>query len=148
MDIKKSIIKFLILIVILVSGCSLDLKTKEVAKIALKEHSISVITNYFDLRYVENSAIAFGLLEGISKNIRIPLIFLLTISATFLGFYVIWRMRMLKFRFLLFPLFRCPCFELKSMYILNFIFKNLINFLLSLEKCHVFKGIGYNNSSK
>ena len=101
MDIKKSIIKFLILIVILISGCSLDLKTKEVAKIALKEHSISVITNYFDLRYVENSAIAFGLMEGISKNIRIPLIFLLTISATFLGFYVIWRMRMLKFRFLL-----------------------------------------------
>jgi len=101
MQFKKNIAKFLILIVILLSGCSLDLKTKEIAKVALKEHSISVINNYLDLKYVENSAIAFGLLEGISKNIRIPLIFLLTISATFLGFYMIWRMRMLKFRFLL-----------------------------------------------
>lgn len=98
---KNSLMRFLILIIILVSGCSLDLKTKDMAKIALKEHSVSVISNYFDLRYVENNAIAFGLLEDISKNIRIPLIFLLTISATFLGFYMIWRMRRLKFRFLL-----------------------------------------------
>jgi len=98
---RDSKIKFLALIIILISGCCLDLKTKDLAKSALKEHSITVISNYIDLRYVENSAIAFGLLENISKNIRIPLIFLLTISATFLGFYMIWRMRMLKFRFLL-----------------------------------------------
>ena len=98
---KKSIAKFLILIFILVSGCSLDLKTKDLAKTALKEHSVAVIANYVDLRYVENTAIAFGMLENISKNIRIPLIFFLTISATFFGFYLIWRMRMVKIRFLI-----------------------------------------------
>ena len=98
---QKNISKFLVLIAILVSGCALDLKTKELAKEALKEHSISVINNYFDLRYVENHAIVFGLLNDISKNIRIPLIFILTISATFLGFYLIWRIRERDFRFLL-----------------------------------------------
>jgi signal peptidase II len=98
---KKSLSKFLILIAILVSGCSLDLKTKDLAKSALKDHSVSVINNYFDLRYVENHAIVFGLLNDISKNVRIPLIFMLTISATFLGFYLIWRIREHNFRFLL-----------------------------------------------
>ena len=53
------------------------------------------------MRYVENSAIAFGLLENISKNIRIPLIYFLTISATFFGFYLIWRIRIQKIRILL-----------------------------------------------
>lgn len=101
---KRSIVKFLILIAVMVSGCSLDLKTKDLAKVALKDHSISVITNFVDLRYVENQAIAFGLLNDISRNVRMPLIFLLTISATFFGFYLIWRMRKSKFRYLL-PVF-------------------------------------------
>ena len=98
---KNSLLKFIILISFMVSGCSLDLKTKDLAKTALKEHSISVINNYFDLNYVENNAIAFGFMSNISNNIRIPLIFLLTISATLFGFYMIWKIRNRKFRFLL-----------------------------------------------
>jgi signal peptidase II len=98
---KNNLFKFIILISFMVSGCSADLKTKEMVKTALKDHSITVIENYFDFSYVENHAIAFGFLLNLSKNIRIPLIFLLTISATFLGFYVIWKIRNKKFRFLL-----------------------------------------------
>ena len=98
---KKSLVKYLILISFMISGCTLDLKTKDLAKTGLQEQSISLIHNYFDLNYVENYAIAFGFLGSISKNIRIPLIFLLTISATLLGFYMIWRIRDRKFRFLL-----------------------------------------------
>lgn len=98
---KRNLIKFLILISFMVSGCSIDLKTKDLAKSGLKEHSIVVIHNYFDLTYVENHAIAFGFLGNISKNIRLPLIFLLTISATMFGFYMIWRLRNRKFRILL-----------------------------------------------
>lgn len=98
---KHNLIKFSILITFLISGCSLDLKTKDIAKANLKEHSISLVNNYFDLTYVENHAIAFGFLGNIAKNIRIPLIFLLTISATLLGFYAIWRIRNKQFRFLL-----------------------------------------------
>jgi signal peptidase II len=98
---KSTLIKYLILISFLVAGCSADLKTKELAKTALNGHTITVINHYFDLSYVENNAIAFGLLEGISKDIRIPLIFILTISATMVGFYMIWKMRNKKFRILL-----------------------------------------------
>jgi signal peptidase II len=98
---KHTFVKFSILMFFLVSGCSLDLKTKELAKAELKEHSISVIDHYFDLNYTENNAIAFGFLGSLSKGIRLPLIFFLTISATLFGFYVIWRIRYKKFRYLL-----------------------------------------------
>ena len=98
---KNNFFKFIILLSIMVSACSIDLKTKEIAKTALKEHSVLIIQNYFDLSYIENPAIAFGFLGNVSKVIRLPLIFLLTISVTLLGFYVIWRIRTKKFRFLL-----------------------------------------------
>lgn len=98
---KRNLIKFLILISFLVSGCSIDLKTKDLAKTELKEHSLVVIRNYFDFTYVENHAIAFGFLGNISKTIRLPLIFLLTISASMFGFYMIWKLRNRKFRILL-----------------------------------------------
>jgi signal peptidase II len=101
LNMKKNLIKFLILISLMVSGCSIDLKTKDLAKNGLKEHSISLIDNYFDLSYVENHAIAFGFLGDIAKNIRIPLIFLITISATLFAFYIIWKIRDRKFRYLL-----------------------------------------------
>jgi len=101
---KSNLIKYTILIAFLISGCSLDLKTKDLAKTGLKEQSIHLVHNYFDLTYVENHAIAFGFLGNIDKNIRLPLIFLLTISATLVGFYAIWRIRKRQFRFL-FPFF-------------------------------------------
>lgn len=98
---KKSLLKFLILISFTISGCSLDLKTKDIVKSTLKEQSVSLIDNYFDLNYVENHALAFGLLGNIPGNVRIPLMLLLTISVTLFGSYMIWRMRNRKFRLLL-----------------------------------------------
>jgi signal peptidase II len=85
----------------MVSGCSIDLKTKDLAKSGLMDHSMVVIRNCLDLTYVKNHAIVFGFLGDFSKNIRLPLIFLLTISATMFGFYMIWRLRNRKFRILL-----------------------------------------------
>lgn len=98
---KKTIIKYLILISFMISGCSADLKTKEIAKTNLKGNATILIENVFDLRYVENHAIAFGFLGSIKKNIRIPLIFLLTISATMFAFIMIWKIKKKKFRLLL-----------------------------------------------
>ncbi len=100
-NMKRNMIKFLILISFMISGCSIDLKTKDLVKTGLKEHSMAVIHNYFDLTYVENHSIAFGFLSNIPKTIRLPLIFFLTISATMLGFYMIWKLRNRKFRILL-----------------------------------------------
>jgi signal peptidase II len=101
---KKNLMKFFILTSIMFSGCSIDLKTKDIAKAELKEKSVVVIENFFNLTYAENRAVAFGFLENITKKIRIPLIFLLTISATLFGFFMIWKMRNQPFRILL-PLF-------------------------------------------
>ncbi len=98
---KKTIIKYLILISFMISGCSADLKTKEIAKTNLKDNSIVLVKNVFDLRYVENHSIAFGFLSSIKKSIRIPLIFLLTISATMFAFVIIWKIKNKKFRILL-----------------------------------------------
>lgn len=88
----------------MITGCSADLKTKEIAKTTLKENPTVVIENAFDLRYVENHAIAFGFLREIKRSIRMPLIFVLTISATLMVFTMIWKIRSEKFRILL-PLF-------------------------------------------
>jgi signal peptidase II len=101
---KRNTIKFFLLISICISGCSLDLKTKDIAKDILKEKSISLIDNYFNLTYVENDAIAFGLLGNISSYIRIPLIFILTISVTLYIFYIIWKIRNSKI-WLILPFF-------------------------------------------
>ncbi len=85
----------------MISGCSADLKTKEIAKTNLKDHSIVLIENAFDLRYVENHSIAFGFLSSIKKSIRLPLIFILTISTTMFVFVMIWKIKNKKFRLLL-----------------------------------------------
>ena len=98
---KRTIIKYLILISFMISGCSADLKTKEIAKTNLKDNSIVLIKNTFDLRYVENHSIAFGFLSSIKKSIRLPLIFILTISATMFAFVMIWKIKNKKFRLLL-----------------------------------------------
>ena len=102
---KKTLVKYLVLIAFMISGCSADLKTKDVAKKELQDHATVLIENTFDLRYVENHAIAFGFLGFIkNKNIRIPIIFILTISATLLVFWMIWKIRDKRFR-LLVPFF-------------------------------------------
>lgn len=85
----------------MITGCSIDLKSKEMAKAALQTRSIPLIENIFELSYAENYAIAFSFLNNIAANIRIPLIFTLTISATLMVFYMIWRIREKQFRILL-----------------------------------------------
>jgi signal peptidase II len=101
---QKSLLKYLILASITITSCSIDLKTKELAKSELKGKSIILIDKIFNLTYVENHAVAFGFLGNISKKLRLTLIFLVTISITFAGFYMIWKMREKEFRILL-PLF-------------------------------------------
>ena len=98
---KKTVVKYFVLISLMISGCTSDLKTKEIAKAALKENATILIDNVFDLRYVENHSIAFGLLGSIKKNIRVPIIFTLTISATLLALLLIWKIRNNTFRILL-----------------------------------------------
>ena len=101
---KKQVVKFLVLISFMISGCSVDLKTKELINTELKEQSVSIIDNYFSLTYVENHAIAFGLFGNLKRHIRMPIIIALPLIATLFGFLFIWKIRRNKFRLLL-PVF-------------------------------------------
>ncbi|MCG8702463.1 MAG: hypothetical protein MI922_30720 [Bacteroidales bacterium] len=56
---KKELIKFVILALVLVSGCSADLATKGIIKNTIKDDSVPVIENFLNFTYVENHAIAF-----------------------------------------------------------------------------------------
>jgi len=114
------------------SGCSADLKTKDIAKEKLQDASVAVIENYFNFSYVENHAIAFGFLGGIDKSIRMPLIFTLTISVTFLLFFAIWRMRRLKLRLLL------PFFVILSGAYGNIIDRMMHGFVTDFFHAHYF----------
>lgn len=93
--------KYSLLLIFLVSGCSLDIATKEKVKQEMQYDSVQVIDNYFDLTYTENHAIAFGFLQKIPRKLRMPLIFLLPMLSTFFFIYMLWKFRDKKFSLLL-----------------------------------------------
>ncbi len=88
----------------MMSGCSLDLKTKDIVNTKIKDQSIPVIENLLNFTYVENHAIAFGMFKGLDEKYRMPLIFFLPLMTTLFGFYLAWRLRDATFSILL-PLF-------------------------------------------
>lgn len=98
---KKSALKYMILASLMISGCTIDLKTKDIVNEDLKSQSIAVIDNFFNFTYVENHAIAFGMLQDLDEKVRMPIIFILPILATFLCFLFIWKIRKSKFSILL-----------------------------------------------
>ena len=101
---KKHILKFIVLFSFMISGCSVDLETKDIVKSTIKNESVAVIDHFFNLTYVENHAIAFGLFQNLEEGIRLPLILGLPFLATLFGFFLVWRMRFAPFRLLL-PIF-------------------------------------------
>jgi len=94
----------MILFSFLISGCSLDLKTKDMVNEQLKDQSIPIVKNYLNFTYVENHAIAFGMFKGMDRKYRMPIIFILPVLTTLFGFYLIWKLKEAKFGILL-PIF-------------------------------------------
>jgi len=101
---NRYLIKYIILFSFLISGCTFDLKTKDMVNTQIKDQSIPVIENYLNFTYVENHAIAFGMFNSLERKYRMPLIFFLPLMTTLFGFYLIWRLRDAKFSILL-PIF-------------------------------------------
>jgi len=85
----------IILLTLLVIFCtSCDLSTKWLAKKHLqRSQPIQIVTNYLELRYTENSAIAFSLLQSIKPAMRKWLIYSLSIIAIVLLSILIWTVR-------------------------------------------------------
>ena len=99
---NKSYYKYLLLLSLFIIGCNADLSTKNWAEKNLKEDiTIQIIPDYLEFTYVENRAVSFGFLSQIPYNIRLPLIYTLTISIAILFAVITWRMRERKAFFLI-----------------------------------------------
>lgn len=94
--------KYLWLGAIWLLGCHADLRTKDWAASQLKEvGAIEVLPYWFELRYVENNAIAFSFLHSLAEEIRLPLIFGLSTMAAVLLLALLWHWRHREFTILL-----------------------------------------------
>ena len=97
--------KFALLSLILLAGCSADLGTKKWSENTLMiDGPVNIIPDYFDLYYVENTAIAFSFLHSLPDSVRMPLILTLSMSSTLLLGFLIWNWREKTFSQIL-PLF-------------------------------------------
>jgi signal peptidase II len=85
--------KLILLLALLFAGCSSDIHTKVIAKQGLKFNQVTVIENYFSLTYVENHAVAMGLMKSIDRHIRVPLILTLQAIICLAGLLILWRIR-------------------------------------------------------
>ncbi len=86
--------KYFFLLALVSVGCSTDLSTKHWAATTLKDNaSIEIMPHRFELTYVENPAVSFGLLRQIPANVRLPLIFTLTISTVLFLLALLWKWR-------------------------------------------------------
>jgi len=81
--------KYLILVVISSVFIYLDQVTKAWATTALKgKPQITVIENYFNLKYVTNKGAAWGMFGNMGEEVRIPFFIFITIIASIaLGYY-------------------------------------------------------------
>ena len=80
------------LMVLFCTGC--DLGTKWLAKVHLHHAPpIQIVNNYLELRYTENTAIAFSMLQSVESNLRQWIIFSLSFIAMVFLLYLIWKFR-------------------------------------------------------
>lgn len=92
----KLFLKLLFLGSILMAGCHSDVYTKQLAIENLKDKaSIPIVSGYLDLRYTENTGIAFSFFESADEGIRKPLLVgMQSISTLFLiGILIAFRKR-------------------------------------------------------
>jgi len=85
-------ILFLTLLVTICTSC--DLSTKWLANQHLQHSApVTIINNLVELRYTENEAIAFSMLQAIHLNIRKWIIYCLSLIALTFLIFLIWQTR-------------------------------------------------------
>jgi signal peptidase II len=87
-------LKILLLALLVIFCTSCDLTTKWIAQNQLKHSApVSVVNNYLELRYTENTAIAFSMLSSIEPDIRQWIIYSLSLVAITFLCVLIWKVR-------------------------------------------------------
>lgn len=79
-------IKVLLLVLLLLGCTSCDLSTKWLAKQHLQyAPAVTIVTDYIELRYTQNEAIAFSMLSSIDRPLRSVIIY----TTTFFAFIIL-----------------------------------------------------------
>ncbi|OQX96559.1 signal peptidase II [candidate division KSB1 bacterium 4572_119] len=87
-------IKFVLLGLLVLICTSCDLSTKVLAKKHLDQAPpVSIVGNYLELRYTENTAIAFSMLSSIEPTTRKWIIYSLSMVALTFLIILIWKVR-------------------------------------------------------
>ena len=95
-------IKLVLLTFILLAGCQSDLQTKRIAEENLKNQpAVPLISGYLDLRYTENTALSFSMLESLPDTIRRPLLTVFQLISTLVVAFLIVAARKKSFYTLL-----------------------------------------------
>jgi signal peptidase II len=91
---KKQFIKFILLFLILVAGCSADLHTKQLAINHLKDSAaVTIVNGFIEISYIENKGMVFGVLGNKESFLKNYILTGLTCILILFVFYVIWRIR-------------------------------------------------------
>jgi signal peptidase II len=91
---KRRFIKFILLFLILVTGCSADLHTKQLAINHLKDDAaVAIVNGFIEISYTENKGMVFGVLGNKESLLKNYLLTGLTFISILFVFYIIWRIR-------------------------------------------------------
>jgi len=97
-DINQRNFKYFILSILVILCASFDLSTKWLAKQYLHQaQPIQIVENYLELRYTENTAIAFSMLHSVEPGLRKWIIYTLSSIAIVFLLVIIWKIRRQSF---------------------------------------------------
>ena len=99
---KKRLAKYIVLFLVLITGCSADLHTKRLALKNIPHYeSLTIVDGFMELSYTENKGMVFGVWNNQESILKYLVVIGMTfISIMFIG-YIIWRVRHLSFLYLL-----------------------------------------------
>ena len=102
---KNQWIKFSLLFIIFLTGCSTDLYTKQLAVKKLKDAAyVTVVDGFVEFAYTENRGMVFGIMSEHKSDIKHYVLTTTTIIAIGFMIFIVWRMRNMSFIYL-FPFF-------------------------------------------
>lgn len=90
----RASVRWLILLALVMVGCSADQTSKSWASRALKEERpMTLVPKVLEFRYAENRAIAFSMFHSLPDKVRVPLIYGLTSIGLAALLSMVWSLR-------------------------------------------------------
>jgi signal peptidase II len=89
----RASVRWLILLALVMVGCSADQSSKTWASGALKGGPRTLVPKVLEFRYAENRAIAFSMFHSVPEKVRVPLIYGLTSLGLAALLSMVWSLR-------------------------------------------------------